>query len=211
MKRIFRSRVPPALKPEQIHILANESHLTEQEIQEWYERFTHCYPRGYLSYKEFISYLREVNNQNGNDNQLTNSMVKQLYRVLDLNQDKQLNFEEFFLFNIVINQGSLEDKLRLILALYDREKDKYVTRSQLENILVNMFDLLNISKAKIGLSERLDAILIRTNFNTQDNQISWHTFITYIRNDKSLFALLIGKDTNRKKSDDVFVPIITRF
>ncbi|CAF3092690.1 unnamed protein product [Rotaria socialis] len=211
MKNLFRSRLPPTLTSTQINKLADESHLSAQDIEEWYQRFNSCYPCGYLSYKEFISYLKTVKNQNGNDSRITKSVVKQLYRVLDLNQDKKLNFEEFFLFNIVLNQGSFEDKFKLTLDLYDREKEKYLTRAQLERILVDMFDLLNLSKAKDGLSQRIDEILTSANFNNKDNEISWHTFSTYVRNNQSLFATLISKDIGGKKSDDDFTTVTARF
>ncbi|CAF1256891.1 unnamed protein product [Rotaria sordida] len=211
MKRLFRSRLPPALTSTQINSLAKESHVAPEDIKDWYDRFNHCYPRSYLSYKEFISYLEQVNTQNGNDNHLTKSMVKQLFNVLDLNEDKRLNFEEFFLFNIVINQGSLEDKLKLIFRLYDRDQNKYLTRVQLENILSNMFDLLNLSKSKNGLSQNIDEILTRTNFNNQNTKISWHTFSTYVLNDPLLFSILVSNDFDDYKSDDDFSCIVTRF
>ncbi|CAF1328659.1 unnamed protein product [Rotaria sp. Silwood1] len=211
MKSLFRSRIPPELTPTQITSLSTESHLPAEDIKEWYERFNHCYPRGYLSYKEFISYLQQVNTQNGNDNRLTKSMVKQLFNVLDLNEDKHLNFDEFFLFNRLINQGSLEEKLKLIFRLYDRDKKKYLTRQQLENILSNMFDLLNLSKSKNGLSQNIEKILNRANFSSQNTKISWSTFSTYVLNDPSLFAMLVSNDIEHDEPDDDIDYLVTRF
>jgi Ca2+-binding EF-hand superfamily protein len=209
MKSLFRSRLPPALTSAQINTLAEQSHLEIEDIEEWYERFNHCYPRGYLSLKEFFNYLQQLNIQKKNDYRPTKSMVKQLFRILDLNEDKQLNFEEFFLFNIFINYGSSKEKLKLILTLYDRNKTKYLTREQLENVLNDMFDLLNIPKPINGLSRTIDTILTRANFNKQETKISWHTFSTYILNDESLFQLLISKDNNGLHDD--FDILITRF
>ncbi|CAF3160942.1 unnamed protein product [Rotaria sp. Silwood2] len=211
MKSLFRSRLPPELTPTQINSLATESHLPAEDIKEWYERFNHCYPRGYLSYKEFISYLQQLYAQNGNDNRLTKSTVKQLYNVLDLNEDKHLNFEEFFLFNRLINHGSSEEKLKLICHLYDRDKKKYLTRLQLENILTNMFDLLNLRRSKNGLSQNINEILTRANFSNQNTKISWNTFSTYVLNDPSLFAVLVSADNDENKSDDDFSCLVTRF
>jgi len=209
MKSLFRSRLPPALTSAQINTLAEQSHLEIEDIEEWYERFNHCYPRGYLSLKEFFNYLQQLNIQKKNDHRPTKSMVKQLFRILDLNEDKQLNFEEFFLFNIFINYGSSKEKLKLILTLYDRNKTKYLTWEQLENVLNDMFDLLNIPKPINGLSRTIDTILTRANFNKQETKISWHTFSTYILNDESLFQLLISKDNNGLHDD--FDILITRF
>jgi len=211
MKSIFRSRLPPPLTSTQINTLTKESHLLSEDIEEWYERFYHCYPRGYLSSKEFLNYLKQIQTQNGNNNYPTKSMVKQLFHALDLDEDKQLNFEEFFLFNILINQGTTEEKLRLILTLYDKDEKKYLTRQKIENILINMFDLLNIPKPIDGLSRRIDTILTRANFNNQNAKISWHTFSSYVLNNPSLFKLLISTDTDENTSDDDFSVLITRF
>jgi Ca2+-binding EF-hand superfamily protein len=211
MKRLFRSRLPPSLEPSQLSKLARQSHLPEEDIEEWYERFNHCYPHGRLSYKEFIMYLKQLQTQNGNDHNPKKSMVKQLFLLLDLDKDKQLNFEEFFLFNILINQGSIEDKLKLILSLYDKDKKKYLTRQQLENVLRNMFDILDIHEPKTGLSKKIDTILTRANFNNQDSKISWHTFSSHVLNDPSLFKLLISNDINGNDSDDNWSYLITRF
>jgi len=211
MKKIFRSRLPPPLTPTQISSLTKQSHLPVEEIQEWYERFNHCYPRGYLSSKEFLTYIKQFHTYNRTHNQPTKSMVKQLFRILDINEDKQLNFEEFFIFNLLINQGTSEDKLKLILHLYDQDKTKYLTRQQLENVLTNMFDILNIPKPINGLSKKLDTILTRANFNNQNSKISWHTFSSSVIDNPSLFRLLISNSTDRRTSEDDFDYLITRF
>ncbi len=211
MKSIFRSRLPPPLTSTQISTLTKGSHLSTEDVEEWYERFCHCYPSGYLSSKEFLNYLKQVHTQNRNNNYPTKSMVKQLFRALDLDEDKQLNFEEFFIFNIFINQGTIEEKLKLILNLYDRDKKKYLTRQEIENVLINMFDLLNIPKPTDGLSKRIDTILNRANFNNQNTKISWHTFSSYVLEQPSLFKLLISNDTDGNTSDDDFSVLITRF
>ncbi|CAF1289342.1 unnamed protein product [Adineta steineri] len=193
MKSLFRSRLPAPLETAQTKRLSKQFHLPEEEIEEWYERFQHCYPRG-LSSKEFVFYLQQIQIKNGKDKRPTKSIVKRLFRLLDINQDKQLDFEEFFQFNILINQGSSENKLKLILSLYDKDKQKYLTRQQLENVLINMFDLLDIPIPNNGLSERINTILTRGNFNNQNSKISWHAFRTHILDNSSSFDLLVSND-----------------
>lgn len=212
MKRVFRSRVSGPLTATQLHTLSHQSHLSAEELEEWHERFKNCYPRGYLSYKEFLDYLQRLNSSKKNDeHRPMKSMLKQLFRLLDLNEDKQLNFEEFFLFNLLINRGTEREKLKLILNLYDREKSKYLTQKQLENVLTDMFDLLNIPKPADGLPRRIELIFSRANFNQQEAKISWHTFRNFVLNDPSLFALLVSDDEETTDSDDESHWIVTRF
>ncbi|CAF4143307.1 unnamed protein product, partial [Rotaria sordida] len=95
--------------------------LPSKEIEGWYERFICCYPYGYVSFQEFLIYLKQLNIYRENQqHQLFKSLIEQLFYTLDVNNDKQLNFEEFFQFNLLINQGTDEDKLKLILNLHDR-------------------------------------------------------------------------------------------
>ncbi|UJR13890.1 hypothetical protein I4U23_000897 [Adineta vaga] len=211
MKNFFRSRLPPSLDAAQLDKLSRECHLPKEDVEEWYERFNHCYPRG-LSYKEFIVYLQQIQTtQNLPDKRLGKSMIKRLFRLLDLNQDKQLDFEEFFIFNILINQGLAEDKLKLILNLYDKKKEKYLTKQQLENVLIDMFDLLNIPKPTNGLTQTIETILTRANFNRQNAKISWHAFSSHVLNDSSLFNLLISNNPITDDFNDNFSYIVTRF
>jgi Ca2+-binding EF-hand superfamily protein len=210
MKSLFRSRVPPPLDTTQLDRLSTQCHLPKEDIEEWYDRFNHCYPRG-LSYKEFLFYLQQVQTQHASGKRPAKSMIKRLFRLLDLDEDKQLNFEEFFVFNILVNQGLVADKLKLILSLYDKDKKKHLTRRQLEKVLISMFDLLDIPKPQNGLTQRIDTILSRANFNAQSTKISWHTFSTHVLNDSSLFNLLISKEQDGDDSDDDFSALITRF
>ena len=211
MKSLFRSRLPPPLTRDQVTRLSDECQLPSEEIQESYERFNHCYPRGYLSQAKFLFYLKQVHSQNGRDYRLTNAMVKQLFRLLDLNEDKHLNFEEFFLFNILMNQGSDEEKLRLVLGLYDRDKNKYLTRQQLESVLLSMFDLLDIPQPDDSLSQRIQTLFQRCNFTDHHSKISWNTFRTYVLEDASLFQLLLPHDAHGMRSYTEGDFVITRF
>jgi Ca2+-binding EF-hand superfamily protein len=211
MKRLFRSRLPTPLTSVQMRYLADQSRLPSKDIEEWYERFNHCYPRGYLSCQQFTNYLKEFHSYNDNDKRSARNTVKQLFRLLDLNEDKHLNFDEFFLFNILINQGSNDDKLRLILRLYDRERNKYLTQQQLERVLSNMFELLSIPKPIDGLAQTLETISVRTSINDQSTKISWNTFSTFVLNDPSLFELLLSGDIQHEQFNDEFPCIVTRF
>jgi Ca2+-binding EF-hand superfamily protein len=193
MQYFFRSRLPPQLTVPQKTRLSNQSNLSIEEIQEWYERFTHCYPYGYVSFKEFLIYLKQLNKYNGNQpHQLSKLIIKQLFSKLNLNKDKQLNFEEFFRFNLLINQGSKEDKLKFILNVYDRQRNYYYTQLQTINILTDMFDLLNISISKDDLSRRIDTVLTHLKLDNRNSKICWNTFCISVLRLSSFRELLLA-------------------
>ena len=211
MKRLFRSRLPPPLTMAQKTSLVKLSRLSAEEIEEWYEHFNHCYPRGHLSYKEFLSYVQQVNSLNGNANRFTKPMVKQLFNVFNLNKHEKLSFEEFFPLNILVNQYSLEDKFRLMLNLYNKDKSQHLTQQQLESVLMNMFDILNISTSSNGLTERINKILNRANVNSYEAKISWEAFSAYVLNDPLILEFLISSDSDGHQFSEEFAFIRTRF
>ncbi|UJR32802.1 hypothetical protein I4U23_020264 [Adineta vaga] len=113
MRSFFRSRLPPQLTSFQITRLSNQSKLSFEEIEHCYDQFILCYPYGYISFKDFRLYLKQLLFYNGNDqcqyNQLSKMILKQLFYRLNVNQEKKLSFEEFFRFNTLIAQESNEN------------------------------------------------------------------------------------------------------
>ncbi|CAF0977896.1 unnamed protein product [Rotaria sp. Silwood1] len=205
IKNIFRSRLPLQLTLSQITKLSNQFNLSSVEIERWYERFILCYPYGYVSFQEFLIYLKQLNIYGQNQQyQLSKSLIKQLFYTLDINNDKQLNFEEFFQFNLLINQGTNEDKLKLILNLHDRQQN-YYTQQKIVNILTNMFAFLNISQLSNGLSQRINTILINANMNNKKSKICWNTFCTYILNNSSSLQLLLSNSINNENFEEKLI------
>ncbi|CAF2475494.1 unnamed protein product [Rotaria sp. Silwood2] len=192
IKNLFRSRLPLQLTLSQITKLSNQFNLSSIEIERWYERFILCYPYGYVSFQEFLIYLKQLNIYRENQEyQLSKSLIKQLFYTLDVNNDKQLNFEEFFQFNLLINQGTNEDKLKLILNLHDRQQN-YYTQKEIVNIFTNMFALLNISKLVNDLSQSINTILTNANMNNKKSKICWNTFCIYVLNHSLSLELIFS-------------------
>lgn len=209
MKRIFRSRLPPALTDEQIERFSHQSNLSVEEIEEWYERFNHCYPRGYLTFNEFVQYLQQFQKSNQRENFSTKkTLIKKLFRLLDFNEDKNLNFDEFFFFNILMTRGTTDEKLRFIFRLYDEKKEKFLTDEQLENVLNQMFEILMIPKPTNGFSSSINEIVRRTKITREKNEISWNIFRSFVLEDESLFRLLFPSRSHHESSSLI---ITTRF
>jgi Ca2+-binding EF-hand superfamily protein len=131
--------------------------------------------------------------------------VKQLFSNLDLNEDGRLNFEEFFRFNLLVNQSSAEDKLKFILNLYDPRRENRFTQDEIVVILTNMFYILDIPRSTNKLSEKLDYILKSNNLN---NRICWNTFSVLLLNHSILFELLLSNHFDQEILEE---NSITRF
>ena len=138
-------------------------------------------------------------------------MVKQLFNVFNLNKHKKLSFEEFLPLNILVNQYSLEDKFRLMLTLYNKDKSQHLTQQQLESVLMIMFDILNISTLSNGLTERINKILNRANINSYEGKIRWEAFSAYVLDDPLILEFLISSDSDGHQFSEDLAFIRTRF
>jgi Ca2+-binding EF-hand superfamily protein len=186
----FRSRLPPSLTTKEINYLSLKSNLTREDIQQWYLRFVHCYPHGHLSQKQFVNYYQQLRDEHSAQ---LKPLIKELFEVFDLNNDKKINFEEFVLLNVLTNNGSNNEKLNLIFNLFNKTKDKYFSRNELKDFLRNMFDLLDIPSSKLNITEIIDFIFHENKIN-KDEKINWKEFTQQISDDQHLLQQLISFD-----------------
>jgi len=189
----FRSRLPPLLTTKEINMLILKSNLTVEDINQWYSRFIHCYPHGYLSEKQFLIYYQQLHDEY---NLKLIPLIKQLFKIFDLNNDQKLDFYEFILFNVLINDGSIDEKIKLIFNLYNKEKEKYFSRYQIKEFLRNMFDLFDIPSSKLNIIQIIDFIYQKNNLK-KDQKINWKQFTQDIMNDQALYEQLISVDFNK--------------
>ena len=101
-----------------------------EDIEQWYARFIHCYPQGYLTEAEFINYYQELHDEYSLQLKL---LIKELFHVFDLNKNGKIDFEEFVLLNILTNDGSIDEKVRVIFHLFEKEKKDF-SRNDLKRI-----------------------------------------------------------------------------
>ncbi|CAF3409511.1 unnamed protein product [Rotaria sp. Silwood2] len=191
----FRSQIPEPLTKQEINILSLKTNLTPEDIQQYYLRFVHCYPHGYLSRQQFIKYYRQLRDEHSLQ---IKPLIKQLFDVFDLNKDNKLDFSEFLLLNVLTNNGSINEKLKLIFSLYNNEKEKKksMSRDELKEFLRNMFDLFDIPSSKNHITQVIDKIFQIYSINKYD-KINWNQFIKEIHNDDNLYEEFILLDQNK--------------
>ncbi|CAF2956210.1 unnamed protein product [Rotaria sp. Silwood2] len=191
----FRSQIPEPLTKQEINILSLKTNLTPEDIQQYYLRFVHCYPHGYLSRQQFIKYYQQLRDEHSLQ---IKPLIKQLFDVFDLNKDNKLDFSEFLLLNVLTNNGSINEKLKLIFSLYNNEKEKKksMSRDELKEFLRNMFDLFDIPSSKNHITQVIDKIFQIYSINKYD-KINWNQFIKEIHNDDNLYEEFILLDQNK--------------
>ncbi|CAF1086899.1 unnamed protein product [Rotaria sordida] len=192
----FQSKISQSLTAQEINILSLKTKLSPKDIQEWYLRFVHCYPYGFLTRQQFIKYYQQLLDEHSIK---IKGLIKELFDVFDLNKDDKLDFSEFLLLNVLTNDGSIDDKLNLIFLLYYNKKGKTMSRDELKEFLRNIFDLFDIPSSKIHINQVINKIFEKNSLNKHD-RIEWDQFVKEILNDDTLFQELISLDFNQDYS-----------
>ncbi|CAF0810547.1 unnamed protein product [Brachionus calyciflorus] len=118
---------------------------------------------GYLNQEEFTKALRKVEE---------NIKMKEIDEILgkaDLNNDGQIDFEEFFELRVSTakNYNLTDDDIRKEFEIYDKDKNGYITRDELESIFCEF---------KIGLSEEDVVDLYEQATKSQDGKVDFKEF-----------------------------------
>ena len=178
----FRSQLPSELTNDEINQLKEKTNLKKEDIDQWYSRFIHCYPNGYLNEKDFLDYYQQLYEEFSNE---LIPFLKQLFHLFDLNSDQKIHFYEFILFNILLTDGTIEEKFQLISNLFDQQKEKDWNKYQLKEISRNIFHLFDIQISKSNLNDLIDLIFKEKNLK-KDELINWKVFIQSILHHQSL-------------------------
>jgi Ca2+-binding EF-hand superfamily protein len=122
--------------------------------------------------------------------QLDEFIVKRIFCRFDRDNDQRLNFEELFLWNLFIHQQSDHQKLKFIVKLFDRDRTKYFTRTQILVFLHSLFNLFSILNCRHILWQLIHNILNDHSLDHRNGKVSWTSICTSIHKNSSLFSSL---------------------
>ena len=174
MKNFLRSRFPPPLTETELNLFSLRSNLSLSEVRDFYERFVHCYPLGYLTIDDFRLYLKEILfRQTQKRIDLDRYLLKNFFRRLDKDQDQRLNFDEFFNGNLFMHQSTDSDRFGYILKLTNREKTKFYSRIQILENYKNLLILFNLSHVERVVYRVIKEIIKDQDHHGLARKMSW--------------------------------------
>jgi len=117
-----------------------------------------------------------------------NAYSHYVFCTLDQDESGIITFEDFVLGLSILVKGCLEDKLRWIFSLYDQDKDGYISRMEMEEVVASVFDLMGkTSEPQLEeefLKARVDNMFHRMDLNG-DGLVSMEEFLQVTLQDDS--------------------------
>ncbi|KAL7676118.1 hypothetical protein ACOME3_002375 [Neoechinorhynchus agilis] len=197
-----KKNLPEFITRDKINALSLRAGCSDETIQAWHRNFLADCPEGKLTRKVFLS-----NSAILYPTLCPRSLMNLCNRIFDtFDSDKSgyIDFDEFIVGSTLANNGSVREKLQLVFKLYDRNRDGYITRGELRNMLrilyeLNGRDMMNLRSMSNELFNCLDI--------DTDRKISLEEFIYGCETDPHICHLLASSllptlDLKNKTKED---------
>merc|ERR1711944_237194 len=110
---------------------------------------------------------KEVQNSQATSN--VSSYSHYVFSTLDHEDSGIITFEDFVIGLSILVRGTTEEKVRWMFSLYDQDRDGFISREEMEDVVGSVFDLMGRTSDPIleeeVISERVDTIFEKLDLN----------------------------------------------
>ena len=168
------------IKPGVLEDLRSVTLFDDAEIIKWYKSFRKDCPTRLLNIEDFKTMY-------GNYFPSGDASVfaENVFRAFDTNGDGSIDFREFLCAISITSKGKIGDKLELAFNMYDLDKDGFITKGEMLEIVTSIDKMavavLKIPKDKLTPENKMEIIFCQMDAD-RDGRISLKEFIEVARN-----------------------------
>ncbi|CAN0003962.1 unnamed protein product [Lampetra fluviatilis] len=175
---------PVCHRPEGLEILQEQTKFNRKELQILYRGFKNECPTGLVDEEMFKQIYAQFFPQGD-----ASTYAHYLFNAFDKDHSGSLNFEDFVTGLSILLRGTLIDKLTWAFNLYDINKDGYITKEEMNDIIKSIYDMMGRGTySTVPMSapeEHVDKFFQKMDQN-KDGVVSIEEFMQACKNDENI-------------------------
>nr|XP_032808277.1 Kv channel-interacting protein 4-like isoform X4 [Petromyzon marinus] len=175
---------PMCHRPEGLEILQEQTKFNRKELQILYRGFKNECPTGLVDEEMFKQIYAQFFPQGD-----ASTYAHYLFNAFDKDHSGSLNFEDFVTGLSILLRGTLNDKLNWAFNLYDINKDGYITKEEMNDIIKSIYDMMGRGTyPTVPMSapeEHVDKFFQKMDQN-KDGVVSIEEFMQACKNDENI-------------------------
>ncbi|KAF7702282.1 hypothetical protein HF521_001565 [Silurus meridionalis] len=124
-------------RPEGLGKLEAQTNFSKRELQELYRGFKNECPSGAVNEETFKQIYSQFFPQGD-----ASTYAHYLFNAFDLGHNGSIKFEDFVTALSILLRGSTQEKLQWTFNLYDINKDGYITKEEMTDIVSAIYDMM---------------------------------------------------------------------
>lgn len=138
---------PTILTEEEIKLLLENTKLNRAQINALHQNFLRECPSGKLTKKDFVKLFKEVH-PSENKKEKADKFCEYVFKVIDRDSLGYISFNDFVLCFSLTSYGDFKQKCEFAFRLYDLDKDNKISKKEMTQVLVALYDLSGITDRK---------------------------------------------------------------
>ena len=154
------------LSPEEMKQLQNCTYFDKKELTKWHKDLMKDCPSGELHQEEFQKIYEQFFPFGD-----PSKFAAFVFKVFDKNKDGCISFQEFITALSITSRGTLDEKLEWAFSLYDLDKDGYITRPEMLNIVESIYKMVGNTGVMPGRGGGTDMADLPEDEDTPDKRV----------------------------------------
>eukprot|EP00069_Balaena_mysticetus_P000042 bmy_00081T0 len=154
------------------------------ELQEWYKKFVEECPSGTLFLHEFKRFFKVAGNEEATQ------YVEGMFRAFDKNGDDTIDFLEYVAALNLVLRGTLEHKLKWTFKIYDKDRNGFIDRLELLDIVESIYRLKKACRVEMETEQQGELLTPEEVVDRIFLLLSLNEFIEGARRDKWVLKML---------------------